>query len=170
MNGLAPTLLVIVTVALVIAVILYLSLRARMQALQSQMESWVQHEMSIWRDREVEAIRNELREQAIRETQIQHQQWREHELEQVRSQQLEVARKEALVLLEQWKTEQEQMIRRDAIQRSQAVTVGKVSEHFVPYLPGFKYNPKDARFIGSPIDFVIFDGLNEDDLRGVVFV
>ncbi|MFN6203347.1 MAG: Holliday junction resolvase-like protein, partial [Acidobacteriota bacterium] len=80
---------------------------------------------------------------------------------------------EAQDLLAEWKTEQEKQIRQDAIQRSQAVTVGKVTEHLVPHLPNFNFNPKDARFIGSPIDFIIFDGLNDDEenqIREVVFL
>jgi predicted Holliday junction resolvase-like endonuclease len=38
------------------------------------------------------------------------------------------------------------------------VTFGKVTEHFIPDLPDFAYNPKDARFLGSPVDFIVFDG------------
>jgi len=97
------------------------------------------------------------------------QKWREQELEQSRKQQLETARAEMRVEFEKWKAEYEKSIREDAIQRSQSVITGKVTEHLVPYLPDFTYNPKDARFIGSPIDLIIFDGLNEDNVRQVVF-
>ncbi|MGE5250741.1 MAG: Holliday junction resolvase-like protein, partial [Bacteroidota bacterium] len=31
-------------------------------------------------------------------------------------------------------------------------------------------NPGDARFIGSPIDLVVFDGLGTGDVRRIVFV
>lgn len=48
--------------------------------------------------------------------------------------------------------------------------MGKMTEHMVPYLPGFKFNPSDARFIGSPIDFVVFDGIGDDQVRKIVFV
>ena len=61
-------------------------------------------------------------------------------------------------------------IRQDAVERSHAVTRGKVTEQLIPYLPDFPYDPKDARFIGSPIDFLVFDGLSEGDVRSVVFV
>lgn len=84
----------------------------------------------------------------------------------VRGQITEQVRRE----IEDWKRDYVPSIRQDAIQRSQAVTLGKITEHFIPYLPDFSYNPKDARFIGSPIDFVVFDGLNETDVRKVVFV
>ncbi|MFX0107200.1 MAG: Holliday junction resolvase-like protein [Candidatus Hodarchaeota archaeon] len=55
--------------------------------------------------------------------------------------------------------EQESGIRRDAAQRSRLVLKGKIAEHMVPLFPDiFKYNPADARFIGAPIDYLIFDG------------
>ncbi|MBK9707524.1 MAG: hypothetical protein IPO77_11105 [Acidobacteria bacterium] len=85
----------------------------------------------------------------------------------------EIAHREATTDLIKWKHEQEKIIRLDAVQRSQAVTIGKVTEHIVPYLPNFDFNPKDVRFIGSPVDFVVFDGLNDDEenqVRNVVFV
>ena len=69
-----------------------------------------------------------------------------------------------------YKATWEKSIREDAAKRSQSTTIGKVTEHFVPYLPDFAYNPKDARFLGSPIDFVVFDGLSEGEVRSVVFV
>lgn len=69
-----------------------------------------------------------------------------------------------------WKARHTGAIRQDAVQRSQAVTVGKVSEQLLPYLPGFRFNPKDARFLGSPVDLVVFDGLSEGELRGVWFL
>ena len=69
-----------------------------------------------------------------------------------------------------WKAKHTVAIRHDAVLRSQAVTVGKVSEQLLPYLPGFRFNPKDARFLGSPVDLVVFDGLDEGELRGVWFL
>jgi hypothetical protein len=36
-----------------------------------------------------------------------------------------------------------------------------VTEHIVPYLPGFDLNPKDIRFLGTPIDLIAFKGLND---------
>ncbi len=69
-----------------------------------------------------------------------------------------------------WKARYTRAVRRDTLQRSLAVTAGKVFEQLVPYLPGFPFNPKDARFLGSPVDFVVFDGLNDGDVRRVVFL
>ncbi len=76
----------------------------------------------------------------------------------------------ALLYVQAWKSRYTDAIRQDAIQRSHAVTVGKVHEQLVPYLPDFHFNPKDARFLGTPVDLVVFDGLDEGQLRRVVFV
>jgi predicted Holliday junction resolvase-like endonuclease len=69
-----------------------------------------------------------------------------------------------------WKARYTRALREDAVVRSQAVITGKVSEQLLPYLPGFHFNPRDARFLGSPVDFVVFDGLDAGALRRVVFV
>jgi predicted Holliday junction resolvase-like endonuclease len=69
-----------------------------------------------------------------------------------------------------WKARYSSLIRGDAVQRSMAVTAGKVHEQLIAYHPDFPYNPKDVRFLGSPIDLVVFDGLAEGQLRRVVFV
>lgn len=62
--------------------------------------------------------------------------------------------------------------RADSISRSRSVVSGKVQEHLAPLFPAFisQFNPKDARFLGTPLDFVVFDGLDEGDVRRVVFV
>lgn len=69
-----------------------------------------------------------------------------------------------------WRLRYTRALRRDAVQRSEAVTLGKVYEQLVPYLPDFAFNPKDVRFLGGPVDFVVFDGLTEGTVRRVVFV
>src|SRR3954469_2019947 len=69
-----------------------------------------------------------------------------------------------------WKLRYTAHVREDAIQRSLAVTSGKVHEQLIPYLPGFDYNPKDVRFLGSPVDLVVFDGLAEGEVRRIIFL
>jgi len=69
-----------------------------------------------------------------------------------------------------WKVRYTRAIRRDAVERSEAVTTGKVSEQVLPLLPEFPFNPRDARFLGSPVDLVVFDGLAEGTVERVVFV
>jgi predicted Holliday junction resolvase-like endonuclease len=50
------------------------------------------------------------------------------------------------------------------------VIVRRVAEQLMPSLPRFAYNPIDARFPGSPVDLVVFDGLDAGELRRIVFV
>ena len=69
-----------------------------------------------------------------------------------------------------WKLRYSAAIREDAVQRSLPVTAGKVHEQLVPYLPEFGFNPKDARFLGSPVDLIVFDGLAAGAVRRIVFL
>ena len=66
--------------------------------------------------------------------------------------------------------EREKELRTDAVKRSTAVVTGKVAEHMVPFREDFGFNPRDVRFLGSPIDFICFDGLTEGTLDRIVFV
>ena len=52
-------------------------------------------------------------------------------------------------------------IRKQAINQSRAVLGGRFYEQMAPYLPEFKYDPTEARFIGSPIDMLVFPGLSQ---------
>lgn len=61
-------------------------------------------------------------------------------------------------------------LRQDAVNRSRAVLGGQFSEQLAPYLPDFKYNPSDCRFIGKPIDMIVFNGLCDGNLRDIVFL
>ena len=60
--------------------------------------------------------------------------------------------------------------RKDAIMKSRAVLGGQFSEQLAPFLPNFKYLPTEARFIGKPIDFLVFKGMDEKKINEVVFV
>jgi len=66
--------------------------------------------------------------------------------------------------------EAEARARRAALAGSRNALKGRVSEQFAPFLDGFDYDPADARFIGSPVDFVVFDGLSAGQVRQVVLV
>jgi len=136
------------------------------QEMQGQMQKWQEIELIQIRQQMLEGVRGE----AIKEAQNQLVKWRTEELENAKSQIWGVLSKEATVSLEQWKVEVEREIRKDAIDKSSSVTMGKMTEHMVPYLPGFGFNPADARFIGSPIDLIVFDGLGNDDVKKIVFV
>ena len=40
--------------------------------------------------------------------------------------------------------------------KSSEVRVGQITEQIAPFLEDFPYDPKRARFIGDPIDFIVF--------------
>ncbi len=60
--------------------------------------------------------------------------------------------------------------RKTAISQSRAVLGGKFTEQMVPYFPDFKYDPTEVRFIGSPIDMVVFPGLAKGDPEEIVIL
>ncbi|MBW2971136.1 hypothetical protein KY320_03175 [Candidatus Woesearchaeota archaeon] len=68
-----------------------------------------------------------------------------------------------------WQQQIEQ-IRKDAVKRSRAVLTGTFSEQLAPYMPDFKYSPTEVRFVGKPIDFIVFKGLDNKEPEEVVFV
>ncbi len=92
-----------------------------------------------------------------------------YEVWQAREMERQVSEK-ADTLFRTWKLDEEKKIRQDAVKKSEAITRGKVTEHLIPYFPNFKYNPKDARFLGTPVDFILFDGLSEGEMNKVVFI
>lgn len=63
-----------------------------------------------------------------------------------------------------------QELRKDAVERSKRTLKGKGVEHLVPYLPQFPYEPSDARFIGSPVDLIVFKGNTRKLPEELVFI
>jgi predicted Holliday junction resolvase-like endonuclease len=60
--------------------------------------------------------------------------------------------------------------RKDAILRSRSVLGGHFSEQLAPYLPDFEYLPTECRFIGKPIDFIVFKGMDDKKIDELIFV
>ncbi|MBI2674925.1 MAG: hypothetical protein HYX24_00580 [Candidatus Aenigmarchaeota archaeon] len=81
-----------------------------------------------------------------------------------------IGRKVMEARFESWFFQRERGIRQDAARRSRSVLGGLFSEQLAPYLPGFKHDPTEARFLGSPIDFLVFKGLASGEPEEVVFV
>jgi len=48
---------------------------------------------------------------------------------------------------------------KDSVNGSRLTLNGRIAEQMAPVLPGFLFNPTDARFIGTPEDYIILDGL-----------
>jgi predicted Holliday junction resolvase-like endonuclease len=55
---------------------------------------------------------------------------------------------------------------------SRSILGGVFSEQVAPFLPDFPKDLKasEARFIGKPVDFLIFKGMDEQNISEVVFV
>jgi predicted Holliday junction resolvase-like endonuclease len=54
--------------------------------------------------------------------------------------------------------------------RSHSVVTGLVGEHFSILFNGFPGNPADARFIGKPVDYIVFNGLSSGNVDEIIFV
>jgi len=60
--------------------------------------------------------------------------------------------------------------RKDAVLRSRAVLSGNFSEQLAPFLPDFPFKPTEVRFIGKPVDFIAFKGMDEKNINEVAFI
>ena len=60
--------------------------------------------------------------------------------------------------------------RKDAALRSRAVLAGHFSEQLSPFLPDFPFNPSECKFLGKPIDFLVFEGMDNKEINNIVFV
>ncbi len=174
--------ILILLIAIFILFLKYSDLKGNIEARSKELlENWRQKELNQVKSQfemqskqaiqETENIRIQLKRQtdkAIEDTEkirvgLQKQ------TEQTKIQLEEQSKKNAQLLLEEWIQKEEVRIRKDAINKSKSVIIGKVTEYLVPYFPGFKYNPKDVRFIGTPVDIIIFDGMDEGNIRKIIF-
>ncbi|MBW6442608.1 hypothetical protein K0A97_02395 [Patescibacteria group bacterium] len=60
--------------------------------------------------------------------------------------------------------------RKDAILKSRAILGGQFSEQLAPFLPNFPFSPTECRFMGKPIDLIVFKGMDGKNIEEVVFV
>jgi len=66
--------------------------------------------------------------------------------------------------------EREKSAREDSAKRSRSTLSGKFLEQLGPFLPNFPYDPTEVRFIGSPIDCLVFPGASSEECEEVVFL
>lgn len=48
-----------------------------------------------------------------------------------------------------------------SVNTSRAVLKGKMAEQLAPIMPEFQYLPSDGKFLGDPVDYVVFDGYTD---------
>ncbi len=51
-----------------------------------------------------------------------------------------------------------ELARKESVNHSRSTLKGKMAEQMAPLLPGFQFIPADARFLGDPVDYVVFHG------------
>src|SRR5437899_11815811 len=69
-----------------------------------------------------------------------------------------------------WRARYTTTIRQDAVEKSQALILGKFHEQLIPYLPDFHYNPTDVRFLATPVNLVAFVGRTVVQVPRIVFL
>jgi predicted Holliday junction resolvase-like endonuclease len=70
----------------------------------------------------------------------------------------------------EWESHKLEEIVKARLKQSRAVLGGLVSEQMAPLLPGFPFDPGDCRFVGKPVDFIVFKGMNEKNISEVIFL
>ncbi len=60
--------------------------------------------------------------------------------------------------------------REDAARKSRASLGGQVLEKLSPHLPNFPYDPTELRYIGDPVDYLVFSGLRTGTIDELVFL
>jgi len=61
-------------------------------------------------------------------------------------------------------------IRKQTAKQSRAVIGGQVAEQMAPYLPDFPCKASEVRFIGKPVDFIAFIGMDDKRIEKVQFI
>lgn len=55
---------------------------------------------------------------------------------------------------------------------SRGTLLGNAAQHLAPHMPDMadRFLPNEWRFVGSPIDFIVFEGCSTGDITGIVLV
>lgn len=126
----------------------------------------------VLREKELinEKIQSEMKVMAQNIAITQFEKWKTEELDVYKKKADTAAEFTSKLILQRWLIENESRIRKDAANRSVRNVMGKVAEHLIPFSEAFsEFNPKDARFIGSPIDLIVFDGAEEKKEEITIF-
>ena len=66
------------------------------------------------------------------------------------------AEKNLAVTLERLSQKEKELEETKSSRKSTEVRTGQIVETWAPFMSSFEYNPKDARFIGNPVDYIVF--------------
>jgi predicted Holliday junction resolvase-like endonuclease len=70
----------------------------------------------------------------------------------------------------EWRGRKLESIVKARLKQSRAVLGGQSSEQIAPLIPDFPYDPGDCRFVGKPVDFIVFRGMNQRQIAEVIFL
>ncbi len=60
--------------------------------------------------------------------------------------------------------------RKKSVKRSRSVILWESYETLAPFMKDVKYHPKDMNFLWKWVDYIIFDGLSNWELKQIVFL
>ncbi len=67
----------------------------------------------------------------------------------------------------QGKTEE---IKKNSLNKQRVVIKGKISEQLAPFFPNFPFKASECRFLGSPIDLVVFNGMDNGHVESIYLI
>ena len=173
--------IILVCVSVVVVVIIshfyyknkYMGAKAKIDSKSANIEAIISAEIAEVR------IKAEMEKTGLeRETRIEIMKLRENLSEAIENQNRsmqEIAKVTAETQL--WKANEEKLMQKrirdardDALERSRAVLKGKIGEQMAPILDIFPFDVADARFLGAPVDFVVFNGYSDGQTEEVILV
>lgn len=60
--------------------------------------------------------------------------------------------------------------RKTSVEASRKTLTGHMTERLAPHMPSFPYDPTEIRFLGSPVDYVVFRGLAAGRVEEIIFL
>lgn len=157
MEWLSWILVLILFIALIVTLARLRGLRRVFQAEVSRRVAEIQLQLA----REAGAKLEEERERLMKVFEQRFEEWRQKEMGNA-----------VKVELEKWRQEVEKEIRRDAIKGSITTLLGKVGEQIAPLymIRELDIDPRDLRFIGTPVDYIAFKGLSNGNPEKILFI
>ncbi len=62
------------------------------------------------------------------------------------------------------------LLRKEIADKSRSILKGQISEQMAPYLPNFPFKASECKFMGNPVDFIVFKDLEDKRKSAVIFV
>ena len=82
----------------------------------------------------------------------------------------EYAHQNSIMAKENEFLEREKKAREESAEKSRSVRLGSVAEKLLPVSAIIDYEPEDMVFLGRPVDYIVFEGMCDDNIDGIVFL